>query len=72
MNNVIPHGYYCYESENAAIDLTGKVPVLRIRTCPFWTKTKNGAYCSHLDIDSEQYDSTLIWDQVKMCGENRD
>lgn len=70
--NLIPKGNYCYKPSDTPIDLSGDVPRLRIIPCPFWKATEDGAYCSHLDLHSEKYDMNLIWDQVKMCGINRD
>lgn len=64
-NQLIPIGPYCYtiveQIENG----------IKIKTCPYWQSTKIGAYCSFLNLHSENEDYfNLLWDQVKECNEN--
>jgi hypothetical protein len=59
----IPKGVYCYD-ENGI--------------CPYWSKQKDkpdhdNGYCSFLGRgDWEVEGLSLLWDQVKECGLNRD
>ena len=64
----IPHGVYCYTYKD------GKQV-----NCPFWARDdehgyQNNGYCSYLKKGDWEEDSTfsLLWDQVKECGENMD
>lgn len=82
---MIPEGDYCYTTtgrvriQNKMFDEDGEEITRSYYfmpetiTCPFWKATGNGgAHCSHLNEDSEYMDpSSLVWDQVKSCGENR-
>ena len=59
----IPKGIYCYDKNGP---------------CPYWSANPNKpeqecGHCSYLDWgDWEQEGLTLLWDQVKECGINRD
>jgi hypothetical protein len=62
----IPEGSYCYKT--VSIDKFGN---MKIKSCPYWEKTKCGARCNLLNVTSEDYSSkSLIWDSVKECGIN--
>ena len=50
---------------------------IKVRThglCPYWKKTgEYSASCAFLDYDEADHDCTpLLFDQVKICGENDD
>lgn len=59
----IPKGYYCYDKNGI---------------CPYWEKRDDkpemeSGYCRFLGVgDWEQKHLSLLWDQVKECGENND
>ena len=63
MKDKIPKGIYCY-------DKNGK--------CPYWDKDlskphQENGYCHYLKTgDWEAKHISLLWDQVKECGENLD
>jgi hypothetical protein len=67
-NSEIPQGGYCYKT--VSIDRNGN---MNIKSCPYWQKTKNGARCNLLNINSENYSTeSLIWDSTKECDINSD
>lgn len=61
--NLIPRGPYCYD-ENGV--------------CPYWScdtsrPSQENGYCAYLETgDWEDEGCSLLWDQVKECGENKD
>lgn len=61
----IPYGDYCYTL------LEYKEGKLKTKVCPYWEyredKNEHGyGYCHYLD----EGDYILLWDSVKICGEN--
>jgi hypothetical protein len=65
--SAIPHGPYCYASLSP-MDARG---LMRVNgQCPYWERREGDhAYCRFLDYETE-YARELLWDQVKVCGEN--
>jgi hypothetical protein len=64
----IPRGPYCYNTLKVDPN-NGK---MKIKLCPYWSKTGDIGKCSFLGISDEDYASSLLWDQVKECGINND
>lgn len=61
----IPYGDYCYTL------LEHKNGKLKTKVCPYWEYKKDDeghyyGYCHFL----KESDYILLWDQVKICGEN--
>lgn len=68
----IPKGMYCYTVDSIDKE-TGR---MNVDPCPYWSvddsrpEQENG-YCSYLGRgDWEVEHLSLLWDQVKECGEN--
>jgi hypothetical protein len=65
--NQIPEGLYCYGHDGSK----------RV-VCPYWSiredkPNQNNGYCSYLKYgDWESEGLSLLWDQVKECGINRE
>lgn len=51
--------------------------VIETKRCPYWSirqdkpKQSNG-YCAYGEIGDWQDSFGMLWDQLKLCGENRD
>ena len=66
----IPKGEYCYEPIKISRNK------LYIKLCPYWSLMKDkkeqlNGYCSFLKQGDWETDHlSLLWDQVKECGEN--
>lgn len=66
----IPVGFYCYTGVGVEKDDSDQL-IFKIKTCPHWQRTDNGAKCTLLN--EEHYKDCwrhLLWDQVKHCGIN--
>lgn len=83
LKKLIPAGDYCYSYTgrffitNKYMDNDGNVYVgesYRIspetKPCPFWKNAGRDAFCSFLEKTSVYGDASLLWDQIKDCGEN--
>jgi hypothetical protein len=63
--SVIPDYFYCYERKSYK----------DIHLCPYWRKNRNkplheNGCCLFLDQEDDGKSTSLLWDQVKECGEN--
>jgi hypothetical protein len=60
--SVIPKGIYCYSGPRGA------------NPCPYWSLLDEyNGYCAYLGVSDEECDGlSLLWDQCKECGINKE
>ena len=69
---LIPEGMYSYK--NLGLDQVSNR--MKVAVCPYWGKDPTrpeqcNGFCTKLGINDWDDDRfTLLWDQVKECGEN--